>query len=413
MKICVALLALVAVGCSKNNLQTPSCGSGTHPTSSGGCAVDVICGPSTMQVGDVCLATTPNGVTCGPGTRADGSQCVPDGGSDGGTTSSTSDGGVGLTCGAGTHESGGVCVSDGTTSCGSGTHDVGGVCYPDDTCGPGTHAGSDGSCVPNGTSGGPQYQVRIAVDSIGADGFSKIPLFVIGTHADGSPATDDVVLTTSIPGEATIAPQSLSVSSVGSAAYLTPCNSAQTPACLGTFVVNLALASAPTAVIATSPPIMLVAPTGVGSDAACLGGGNVVFFDGDAGDYIHPGTDTITQGSWSIQSDGATPDNITVNLTPMDSSQGLWWTLNFTSTQLNEPLDEQVYQNAMRAAFTTAGHPGLEVTGDGRGCNTISGQFQIEDLTMSGTTVKSFAATFEQHCEGGSPALHGCVHFAQ
>jgi hypothetical protein len=81
--------------------------------------------------------------------------------------------------------------------------------------------------------------------------------------------------------------------------------------------------------------------------------------------------------------------------------------------QLNKPLDAQVYSDAQRDPFEMPGHPGLSITGDGRGCNTLTGSFQIEDLTMTGATVTSFTATFEQHCEGGGAALRGCVHFQQ
>jgi hypothetical protein len=32
---------------------------------------------------------------------------------------------------------------------------------------------------------------------------------------------------------------------------------------------------------------------------------------------------------------------------------------------------------------------------------------------MNGSSLQSFTATFEQHCEGGSAALRGCVHWEQ
>jgi hypothetical protein len=310
-------------------------------------------------------------MSCGPGTSADGGECLPnpeDGGPDAGS------------------------VDGGEISCGPGTHLAGEVCLPD-------------------AMGSVRYEVRVAVAQLGADGFSQIPVFVIGTNADGTPATDTVVLTTSVPGEGTIAPQTFAVSAVGTTAYFTPCSSAADPACLGTFTINLALASAPSTVIAHSIPITLIAPSGVGSTAPCLIGGNVVFFDGDNGDYIHPGAATITQGMWSITSNMMPPSDITVHVRPTQSTQGLWWDLEFGSAQLNQPLAAQVYENAERAAFASPGHPGIDIGGDGRGCNMISGKFQIETLTATGATVSSFTATFEQRREGGSAALRGCVHF--
>ena len=75
------------------------------------------------------------------------------------------------------------------------------------------------------------------------------------------------------------------------------------------------------------------------------------------------------------------------------------------------------YTDAMRAPFTDPGHPGLSVTGDGRGCNTNTGQFEvtalefdcIPDSTTTQLHLTHFAATFEQHCEGGRPFARGSI----
>ena len=41
----------------------------------------------------------------------------------------------------------------------------------------------------------------------------------------------------------------------------------------------------------------------------------------------------------------------------------------------------------------------------------VTGKFQIEDLYVTGSGLKSFTATFEHHCEGLSSAVRGCVHY--
>ncbi|HEY6475273.1 MAG TPA: hypothetical protein VI456_01755, partial [Polyangia bacterium] len=140
--------------------------------------------------------------------------------------------------------------------------------------------------------------------------------------------------------------------------------------------------------------------------------GNIIFFDGDASDYIYSGTETITQGTWSA--DGSSSE-VHISVTPSASTQGLWWDLYFDSSMLtNSTLMDQVYQNAERWPFESPGHPGLDVSGDGRGCDTVTGQFQIQDVQWSsGGSLTSFTATFEHHCEGGAAALRGCVHYGQ
>lgn len=144
---------------------------------------------------------------------------------------------------------------------------------------------------------------------------------------------------------------------------------------------------------------------------------NVIVFEGDAGDYIHPGSDTILLGSWSanvLPNGSSTPTQITIHVTPTSASQGLWWDLVFSSTQLSAPLTTKSYSGALRASSATPGSPGLDISGDGRGCNTLNGAFTISKLQVAaGGVVTSFTASFEQHCEGSSKALRGCVHYQQ
>jgi hypothetical protein len=56
--------------------------------------------------------------------------------------------------------------------------------------------------------------------------------------------------------------------------------------------------------------------------------------------------------------------------------------------------------------------PGLEISGAGRGCNTLTGMFEVHQTEYSGTgdSIKRFAADFEQHCDGKSAALRGSIN---
>ena len=69
------------------------------------------------------------------------------------------------------------------------------------------------------------------------------------------------------------------------------------------------------------------------------------------------------------------------------------------------------YENAERAAFKSAGHPGLELYGDGRGSNTLTGDFQVLEAQFDNNgNVLKFAANFVQH-SSGIPALRGQVRY--
>ena len=75
-----------------------------------------------------------------------------------------------------------------------------------------------------------------------------------------------------------------------------------------------------------------------------------------------------------------------------------------------QPLVVGSYTGAVRAAFRPPGTPGLDVYGDGRGCNTVTGQFDVNEIWYALTgELMVFDATFEQHCEGGIAALFGRI----
>jgi hypothetical protein len=58
------------------------------------------------------------------------------------------------------------------------------------------------------------------------------------------------------------------------------------------------------------------------------------------------------------------------------------------------------------------GNAGLDVHGAGRGCNVLTGEFTVTDASFKEYgIVRSFAATFEQHCEGAAPALRGTFSY--
>jgi hypothetical protein len=75
------------------------------------------------------------------------------------------------------------------------------------------------------------------------------------------------------------------------------------------------------------------------------------------------------------------------------------------------PLTAGNYEGAMRWPFQSTGHPGLDVNSFGRGCNGLTGRFQIREIVRNATTnkIERFAADFEQHCEAQPAALFGSV----
>jgi len=68
------------------------------------------------------------------------------------------------------------------------------------------------------------------------------------------------------------------------------------------------------------------------------------------------------------------------------------------------------YVGAQRAPFREAGRPGIDISADGRGCDTIEGLFEVKALDVAADgTLQRLWIVYEQHCEGGESALFGEV----
>jgi hypothetical protein len=92
--------------------------------------------------------------------------------------------------------------------------------------------------------------------------------------------------------------------------------------------------------------------------------------------------------------------------------------LFFGTDALGIPIQPGFFPDAERADFATPGHPGLDISFQNRGCNAVSGAFSIHDVVFSdaaaaatGSSIESFSASFEQHCEGFPSALFGTFSY--
>jgi hypothetical protein len=71
------------------------------------------------------------------------------------------------------------------------------------------------------------------------------------------------------------------------------------------------------------------------------------------------------------------------------------------------------FAGATRYPFSISdGVPGIDVHGNGRGCNTVTGEFTVQSSRFDrrGKLI-SARLTFEHHCEGGPAAIRGTINF--
>jgi hypothetical protein len=135
--------------------------------------------------------------------------------------------------------------------------------------------------------------------------------------------------------------------------------------------------------------------------------GTFLSFSSQPGDYIGGGQSRTFTPNDSQFSSMVSQENreIAVSVFP----PGSFWFLHMAAPA-GQQLLPGVYQGATRWPFQEPSTPGLDFSGDGRGCNTSTGRFEVlEAVYASFGYVERFHATFEQHCEGAEPALIGEV----
>lgn len=92
-------------------------------------------------------------------------------------------------------------------------------------------------------------------------------------------------------------------------------------------------------------------------------------------------------------------------------NSGGYWDIDFQSSARRFLRRGARFANATRYPFNGRG-PGLSVTGNGRGCNRLTGSFRVTAIRLRRDgRLRSFGARFVQHCEGLRPALRGSVEY--
>ncbi len=134
-----------------------------------------------------------------------------------------------------------------------------------------------------------------------------------------------------------------------------------------------------------------------------------LYFTGDGGDWVSQGDDwllTSMTGGLLIERNFDKGVSFTHTLNLPDDQV---WRLQFAAAN-NEKIGVGVYENAVRFPFQDADQHGLDLSGDGRGCNTLIGRFEVLEISYNAfDDAVTAAIDFEQYCEGGSSRAFGSV----
>ncbi|WP_374346966.1 hypothetical protein [Chitinimonas sp.] len=129
-----------------------------------------------------------------------------------------------------------------------------------------------------------------------------------------------------------------------------------------------------------------------------------VSLSSDAGDLIGQGkTQTLLPENFDFKVSKNVGNGVSLTLNGETS-----WALDFVNGS-KTALTVGNYTNASRYPFNDNAN-GLDVSGDGRNCKTLTGSFKVLDIAYSGDTLSRLALDFEQYCDGNtSAALRGKV----
>jgi hypothetical protein len=136
----------------------------------------------------------------------------------------------------------------------------------------------------------------------------------------------------------------------------------------------------------------------------------------DAQDPIGQGLDRLWSGAdddWWMslgpQSDGVVDVELTAK------RDGTSWDFEFAPPPGQRFVPGGIYTGIQRATSRTAGHAGIDISGDGRGCNDDSGEFEVRDVAYGADgNVTRLDVVFIARCdESQTGAMWGEVHVGE
>lgn len=134
--------------------------------------------------------------------------------------------------------------------------------------------------------------------------------------------------------------------------------------------------------------------------------GDYVYLKSDVGDYIGQGSTYLYTPATAVLNVSATGGLLTVSV-----HGDKWWQGNFATMTSITDLEQGYYPGLERYPFNDPSIGGLDWSGDGRGSNTLTGWFAIDSSTYDNGDLTAITLRFELHSGGGTPALHGAIHW--
>ncbi len=158
--------------------------------------------------------------------------------------------------------------------------------------------------------------------------------------------------------------------------------------------------SVPPGPVATPPEVWQPAP------GVTPASGNYVYLESEPGDFIGQGRNYLYTQANAVITVNAPYAQLAISIHGDETWYGDYAAMNSLTR-----LVPGYYGNLQRYPFNNPVKGGLSWSGQGRGCNVLTGWFAVDSVTYVGSTLQAIDLRFEQHCEGNGPALRGKIHW--
>ncbi|WP_067659291.1 hypothetical protein [Ferrimonas marina] len=134
-----------------------------------------------------------------------------------------------------------------------------------------------------------------------------------------------------------------------------------------------------------------------------------IYFDSPAGEYIGQGKRRYLSSRDGYFTNNSNSEQLDTIRLRYDNDRN--WSLDLQSGD-GTPLREGRYEGATRYPFNRDGEPGVNFSGEGRGCNTINGEFEIHQLQRDAHgNLLALAVDYTQYCSNGTEPLRGKLRY--
>jgi hypothetical protein len=137
--------------------------------------------------------------------------------------------------------------------------------------------------------------------------------------------------------------------------------------------------------------------------------GDYLYFESSPGDFIGQGRTELYTVPASTLAITEASGVVRLRVDRDDS----WWELRVTGPDAQWLLLPGLYADLGRYPFHNPVEGGLDLSGEGRGCNRLAGAFAVDQVTYENDWLQSVEIRFVQRCEETGPPLYGAMRWTR